>query len=195
MVGGLTTESNDACIRAAGPLAAVSDAGLLAATVGVADAFDVFYRRHHGPVLRYLARRTPDTATALDLAAEVFAAAYLGRERFDATKGPARAWLFGIAAHKIADAQRRGRRELSARRKLGIERHFFTDAALEEAEALIDATRLVDGLPILERDAVMERIVHDRAYSDIAADAEVSQATIRKRVSNGLAKLAHKGRA
>lgn len=135
------------------PLCVWSDAKLLAAgDVDVADAFDVFFRRHHPSVLKYLARRVSDTATALDLSAEVFAATYLGRSRFDPELGPARAWLFGIAARTVAAAERRGRRETAARRKLGIERMAFTDAALEEAEALIDATQIVDGLPDLERD-------------------------------------------
>lgn len=167
-----------------------SDAELLAAAVDVSEAFGVFYERHSSAVLKYLATRAPDTATALDLTAEVFAAAYLGRDRFRPELGPARGWLFGIAAHKLADARRSGRRELAARRKLGIARHGYTDAALEEAEAMIDATRLVDGLPPLERDAVMARVVHDRDYREIAADAKVSPARIRRRVSDGLAKLA-----
>jgi RNA polymerase sigma-70 factor (ECF subfamily) len=171
-----------------------SDAELLAATVDVADAFGVFYSRHSAPVLKYLASRAPDTATALDVMSEVFAAAYIGRDRFEPEQGPARSWLFGIAAHKLADARRSGRREMAARRKLGIARHGYTDAALEEAEAMIDATRLVDGLPPLERDAVLARVVHDRDYGAIAADAKVTPVAIRRRVSNGLAKLAQKAR-
>jgi RNA polymerase sigma factor (sigma-70 family) len=172
-----------------------SDAELLAADEGVAEAFDVFYRRHYRQVLKHLASRTRDTALALDLTAEVFAAAYLGRSRFRSSRGPARAWLFGIAANKLADARRRGSREAAARRKLGIERFSFTDRALEEAEAMIDATQLIDGLPARERDAVMQRVLHDRSYDEIAAEARVAPATIRKRVSDGLARLAQRGRA
>jgi RNA polymerase sigma factor (sigma-70 family) len=196
LLGGLKARTRGAPKRAGGsPLHERSDADLLAAAVGVADAFDVFYRRHYRPVLKHLANRTRDTATALDLTAEVFAAAYLGRSGFRPERGPARAWLFGIAANKLADARRRGSRELAARRKLGIERFSYTDAALEEAEAMIDATQLLDGLPVLERDAVIERVINDRSYGDIAADAQVAPATIRKRVSDGLARLAQRGRA
>ena len=165
------------------------DGVLLGATFGVGDAFDVFYRRHREAVFAYLARRTSDTQTALDLTAEVFAAAYLRRERYDAERGPARAWLFGIAANKAADAWRRGRRETAARRKLGIARREYTDSALEQAEGLINAETLLAGLPERERDAVWARVVEDRSYPDIAADANVSPATIRKRVSQGLAAL------
>ncbi len=197
MLGGVRPRANDVQAGpSASPVCSWSDAELLGAGDGVVgDAFDVFFRRHHPAVLRFLAGRASDTASALDLSAEVFAAAYLGRRRFDPELGPARAWLFGIAARTLAGAERRGRREMAARRKLGIERVSFTDAALEEAEALIDATRIVDGLPVVERDAVMARVIHDRDYTEIAAAANVTPATIRKRVSTGLAKLAQRARA
>jgi len=167
-----------------------SDAELLGTSAEIAEAFDIFYRRHYRQVLTYIASRVADTAWALDLTAEVFAAAYLGRLRFRAERGPARGWLFGIAANKIIDRRRQGRYEDAARRRLGIERRCYTDAALEEAEAMIDATQILDDLPVLERDAVLARVIHDRAYDEIAAEAEVAPATIRKRVSDGLARLA-----
>jgi len=196
LVEGVRAQSGGARTRACGDgWRERPDADLLAAREGVPEAFDVFYRRHYRQVLKHLAHRTGDTAMALDLTAEVFAAAYLGRLRFRPDAGSARAWLFGIAANKLVDARRRGSREAAARRKLGIERYHFTDAALEEAEAMIDATRMLDGLPARERDAVLQRVVHDRSYDDMAADAKVAPATIRKRVSDGLARLAQRGRA
>lgn len=45
---------------------------------------------------------------AADLTAKTFAAALVARRRHRASRGPARAWLYGIAAHKLADWQRRG---------------------------------------------------------------------------------------
>jgi RNA polymerase sigma factor (sigma-70 family) len=167
-----------------------SDAELLGASAELADAFDTFYRRHYRPVLKYIASRVGDTAAALDLTAEVFAAAYIGRSRFREGRGPARGWLFGIAANKITDLYRQKRREDAARRRLGMERRSYTDAALEEAEAMIGATQLLDDLPVLERDAVLARVIHDRAYDEIATEAQVAPATVRKRVSDGLARLA-----
>lgn len=167
-----------------------SDAELLGESAEIADAFDTFYRRHYRPVLKYIASRVTDTAAALDLTAEVFAAAYLGRSRFRPGRGPARGWLFGIAANKITDLHRQRSREDDARRRLGMERRAYSDAALEEAEAMICATQILDDLPVLERDAVLARVIHDRGYDEIAAEAHVAPATIRKRVSDGLARLA-----
>jgi RNA polymerase sigma factor (sigma-70 family) len=166
-----------------------SDAQLLGAREAVADAFDVFFRRHREAVLAYLAQRMPDVQAALDLTAETFAAAYLARDRYDATKGPARGWLFGIARHKAIDALRRHGTEMDARNRLGIERRSYTDGQLERAEAMIDTEAMLAGLAPHERDAVWARVVEDRDYGDIAADQKVSPATVRKRVSQGLAQL------
>ena len=46
--------------------------------------------------------------------AETFAAALLGASRFRRARGPALAWLFGIAQHKLTDSRRRGRVRASA---------------------------------------------------------------------------------
>jgi len=47
----------------------------------------------------------------------------------------------------------------------------------------------LDQLSAEERAAVVERVVLDRDYSQIAHDAHDSEAAIRKRVSRGLARL------
>lgn len=72
------------------------------------DRFAAFYRRHVRALLAYLARATRDPETAADLTAETFAAALVARRRDRPDRGPARAWLFGIAHNKLADWRRRG---------------------------------------------------------------------------------------
>jgi RNA polymerase sigma factor (sigma-70 family) len=159
---------------------------------GVAEAYAVFYRRHHGAVLAYLSSRVRDTQTVLDLASEVFAAAYVDRHGYEAARGSGRAWLFGIANHQVLNHRRRGESEWAARRRLGVPRIEYTDAALEQAEALIDASRAsyLEGLTDDERAAVVARVLEDQSYAAIADRANVSPAAARKRVSRGLAKLA-----
>src|SRR3954470_6162007 len=87
-----------------------------------AASFELFYVRHVDPVLGFFARRTLDAELAADLCAETFAAALASRRRFRPERGPAAPWLYGIAAKKLADAQRRGYAERRARRRLGLER-------------------------------------------------------------------------
>lgn len=172
-----------------------SDAELLAATATEPEAFGAFYRRHVRAVLSLLLARTHRPDLAADLCAETFAVALEQRERYDAGRGPARAWLFSLASSRMLDALRRGKVEDRARRRLGMPARELTDADLERVEELVDLERgldahtLVGDLPAEQRDAVLARVVEERSYTQIAADLEVSEAVVRQRVSRGLAVL------
>jgi RNA polymerase sigma-70 factor (ECF subfamily) len=168
-----------------------TDEELLAVVDGEPEAFAVFYGRHVRPLLAYLLRRTGDAELAADLCAETFAAALEGLHRFDARRGPAVAWLYGIARRLLGHAVRRGVVEDRARRRLGMAPLELTDAAIEqiEAEAGEVATAALDALPADQREAVQARIVDERDYGDIARSTRTSEAVVRKRVSRGLAGL------
>src|SRR5919202_7143264 len=103
-----------------------SDDVLLAARD--AASFECFYVRHVDALLGFFQRRTRNPEMAADLTAETFAAALAGRRRYRPEAGAASAWLYGIALKKLADAQRSGCAEQSARRRLGMERLGLTDA-------------------------------------------------------------------
>ena len=174
-----------------------SDDELLAATARDAEAFGIFYRRHGEAVFRYMLFRTRSADDAAELAAEVFAAALESSGRFRRMDTPARAWLFGIANHKLADSRRRGRIADQARLRLGVERLALDDAALERAEELADLalsgegiSSLVADLPDGERDAVLARVVAEQSYAQVAARLGISQPAARQRVRRGLARLA-----
>src|SRR3954463_12764798 len=97
-----------------------SDETLLAALDAEPEAFAEFYRRHVTALLAFFVRRTRDPELAADLCAETFAAALAGAHRFRPERGPAVAWLYGIARRLLAHARRRGAVEDRARRKLGM---------------------------------------------------------------------------
>jgi DNA-directed RNA polymerase specialized sigma24 family protein len=94
-----------------GVWARLSDEELLDASRREPAAFGVFYERHEERMLRYFVSRVGDAEVAADLTAETFAAALAGAHRFRARKGPAVAWLFGIARNTLAVSKRRGRVE------------------------------------------------------------------------------------
>jgi RNA polymerase sigma-70 factor (ECF subfamily) len=173
----------------------LGDAELLARTRRDPEAFGVFYERHVRMVTGFLVRATADTDRALDLTAEVFAAALAGARRFKSEGPPASAWLLGIARNKLAAARRGDGLEYAARRRLGIPRLDFDDVEIERVEEILDAegADLVSALmelPEAERNAIRARVLEGRSYSEIAASQRTSQAAIRQRVSRGLAKLA-----
>lgn len=159
---------------------------------GDPDAFVAFYRRHLAAVLGYFLRRTGDPELTADLTAEVFASALLGAERYRPGERPALAWLYGIAAHKLADSRRRGRVEDEARRRLAMEPLAIDDEDLARVAAMADvgtAEGAVQALPKSQRDAVLARVVEERSYAEIAEQMRCSELLVRQRVSRGLRAL------
>lgn len=156
-------------------------------------AFAVFYERHERAILAYFRRRATTPEAAADLAAETFAQALINRARYTPQPGGAAAgWLFGIAAHVLSHSVRRGRIEDRARQRIGLPALTLDDVQLAQIDEIADDSGLVAALDRLapdQREAVRARILDDRAYPDVAAQLNVSEAVARKRVSRGLAAL------
>jgi RNA polymerase sigma factor (sigma-70 family) len=167
-----------------------TDEGLLSARD--AASFERFYRHHVDAVLGFFARRTGDPELAADLCAETFAAALASRRRYRPELGNATGWLYGIATKKLADAQRRGYAERRARRRLGMERIDLSDDDLARIERLgesDDARVLMERLTPDQRAAIAAHVIEERPYGQIAAELDMSEAVVRKRVSRGLAAM------
>lgn len=77
-----------------------------AATTRVAG----WYEEHGGALYGYLRFHLRSADEAEELMAETFLRAVRAAERFEAARGPARAWLFRIAQNVLRDHRRRGRR-------------------------------------------------------------------------------------
>ena len=136
-----------------------SDAALLGSEC--ADDFGTFYDRHLRAVAAYVAGRVRQPDVRFDLVAETFAHALERRGQYDPARGPAIAWLLGIARNLIADASRRGQVEAASRLRLGMEPVELDDEQLtaiarhspEDLEAALAA------IPDLQRDAVIRHFV------------------------------------
>jgi RNA polymerase sigma factor (sigma-70 family) len=160
-------------------------------TTDDAEAFGLFYDRHVRTVLGYFARRTGDPEVAADLTAETFASALTARRRYRPGRAPASAWLFAIAARRLADYHRRGRVEARAQRALAIERGPLgaEDAGMIRMLGDDSAASMLSALPADQRIAVRWHVVDERDYGEIAADQQVSEQAVRQRVSRGLSAL------
>ncbi len=155
------------------------------------QAFAVFYDRHVRTLLGYFARRTGDPQVAADLAAETFASAIVAQERYVPTGAPALAWLYAIAARRLADYQRRGAVERRMQRMLAMERVPLSEENAEMIRLLADdaAVEMLAELPRDQREAVIAHVVDDRGYPELADTLQTSEAAVRQRVSRGLATL------
>ena len=161
------------------------------------DEFTAAYRAHSRSILIFLARRTYDPETALDLTAETFAQAYEGRRRFrGANEEDVAAWLFGIARHVLARYFRRGKAEQRALTRLGIEVPSLEPddlvrvvelAGLDELRGAV--ARELGTLSEEHREALRLRVVEELSYGDVARRLAITEAAARARVSRGLRKL------
>ena len=162
---------------------------------GDTEAFSRLYERYEPIVAGFLVRRT-DRELAADLTAETFAAAIIGARGFRDEGQPAIGWLLGIARNLLARTVERGEIERRAREKLGIERIEVMDESLERVEALLDANApdnpmlaALDALPPGPREAVRAHVLDEQPYDVLAGRLGVPEATVRQRVSRGLARM------
>ena len=155
------------------------------------DAFGLFYDRHVRSLLGYFARRTRDPEVAADLTAETFASALVARRRFKPGGAPAAAWLFAIAARRLADYQRRGRVEQRMRRSLEMERRAVSEADAEMIRLLGDdaAESMLAELPPDQRELITGHVIEERPYDELAGELHTSEAAVRQRVSRSLSSL------
>src|SRR2546423_4869774 len=159
-----------------------SDEQLLRAADRDPDGFGVFYGRHERVVLGFFVRTTGRGELAVDLAAETFARALESRAGFDPERGPARAWLLGIARHVLAASLARGRVEASARARLGMAALTLDERLVADVEATVVACSdeiaddLLAQLPDEQRAAIRARVLDDRSYREIARELACSEA-------------------
>ena len=176
-------------------LAGQEDRDLLeACRNGSSDAYDVFYRRHRGPILGYLARRTGSGELAADLMAETFAQALTGVAT-GSSPLPAvpAAWLFTIARNLLVDALRRGTVACDARRSLAFEPLVLDDDDLDRIDEIAEAAQhmehLAELVPAAELELLRARLVDEVSYAELATELRCSESVVRKRVSRAKARL------
>ena len=155
------------------------------------EAFGLFYDRHVKMLLGYFARRTFEPEDAADLTAETFASALVAKRKFRPGGPPATAWLFAIAARRLADYQRKGYVERRMRRSLEMERRPVSEADREMIRVLGDdaARSVLAELPPDQRRLVAAHVIDERPYGELAGELHTSEAAVRQRMSRGLATL------
>jgi len=107
------------------------------------------------------------------------------------TGAPALAWLYAIAARRLADYHRRGAVERRMQRAVAMERVPLSedDAAMIRLLADDAAVGMLAELPRDQREAIAAHVVDERDYPELAEALGTSEAAVRQRVSRGLATL------
>ncbi len=159
--------------------------------------FSTLYAQHAAELLGFFARRTYDPDAAVDLVADTFAVAFKDRRQFRGeTPADARAWLYGVARHRLAMFFRRGAVERRALRRIGVERRALTVTEYDRIEELATSedlrTHLTAALAQLDdgqRDLLRLRVVEGRPYAEVATALGIGEQAARARVSRTLRAL------
>jgi RNA polymerase sigma factor (sigma-70 family) len=162
------------------------------------EAFVGFYDWHAQRLLAYFARRVYDADVALELTAESFAQAYIGRRRFrGSTDGAAAAWLYTIARRQLSRYFRTATVRRKALERLGLEAPLVDGAQRARIDELagLDDLRVSVRIELArlsgpQRDALELRVVDELTYAEVARRLGVSEQAARARVSRGLRALA-----
>lgn len=170
-----------------------TDSALIAASWADPHHFDPVFRRHFGAVYAFTVKAV-GPSDGPDLAAEVFVRAFDVRRRFDLAYASARPWLFGIAANLIAGHFRSRAREHRALERLdrSSRADTFESEALDRVQASSISADLRRALALLrkeEAEVVCLFALADFSYKEIASALNISEGTVRSRLSRARVKL------
>ena len=145
-------------------------------------------RRHYRDVYRYVRRRSRTDADAEDVTQEVFADAAAALERFRPGSPPILAWLYTVAQRRLADSARR-----SARRREAADERLLELVVAPAPEYGGDIAGTIERglreLPLLQRQAVVMKLVTGMSFAEIAAATRSSEGACRMRFLRGLEQL------
>ncbi|MCV7217179.1 sigma-70 family RNA polymerase sigma factor [Mycobacterium crocinum] len=172
------------------------DAAVAEAVAGSRDALREVVETIRPIVVRYVRARLGSTErvglSADDVAQEVCLAAIQALPRYQDQGRPFLAFVYGIAAHKVADAHRAAARNRSDPTDVVPER-FSLDAGPEQMAMQSDSaarmTKLLEILPEKQREILMLRIVVGLSAEETADAVGSTPGAVRVAQHRALAKL------
>ena len=168
---------------------------------GDATAFEALYRRHRGPVYRYILRQCSNAGIAEELFQDVWLRVVNARVGYEVT-ARFTTWLYRIAHNRLMDFFRANSRaklesydeltDIDATRNEVLE--MESDA--EPAEITVDRKRVaarlivaIDQLPAAQREAFLLREEGELSLEEIAAATGVNTETAKSRLRYATIKL------
>jgi RNA polymerase sigma-70 factor (ECF subfamily) len=161
---------------------------LNAVLAGSTEAFAAFYRQRQGAIFRFAFQMTGSVEVAEDVTQETFLALLSAAKRYDASRGPISAFLYGIARNQVF-------------RRIGGRKHEPLEEQAGGADVLDDLTRretvdrvrrAVLSLPPAYREVVVLCDLGEASYEEAAAALDCPIGTVRSRLNRARAILAQK---
>jgi len=157
--------------------------------------FENAYRANVAAITAYFGRRCREPQEVADLVSETFVEAVGSFAGFDARRGTARAWLFGIARHVYACHCARAVNGRDANTRLAGQRRLEDDeieALAEKIDAQRAGRRLMErcrSLPPVERGAIELVDLAGLQPKEAAAALGVSPSALRVRLFRARTRL------
>ncbi|MYY05990.1 MULTISPECIES: sigma-70 family RNA polymerase sigma factor [unclassified Streptomyces] len=168
------------------------DEDLLARSAREPTAFEPLVARHSQALHGYLVRRAP--AAADDLLSEVWLQAYAHRKTFDAERGSARGWLFGVAGnvlsrHRQAVARAAAREQRQHPDATTADPWQAVDQRLDAASVGPELREKLAELPENERELLLLVAWEQLTPAEAAAAVGVPAGTARSRLHRARTRL------
>ena len=168
---------------------------MLAYGGGDAGAFEALYRRHRGPLYRFLLRQVNDAATAEELFQDVWMRVIDSRERYQ-PRAKFSSWVYAIAHNRLMDFYRASGKARFLDGEEAAETLDELPASDPPPEALIDRKRAAERLlaalaqlPEPQREAFLLQQEGDLSVEEIGDATGVSRETAKSRLRYAIAKL------
>ena len=164
---------------------------------GDEDAFTQLYRRNQAQIYRFALRMTGHAWAAEEIVQDVFMTLVREPKKFDPTRGPLGAFLYGIARNRVMKHLERQPREFSLEQKNADGETKLIEAADERTPAhwaelreRRDCVRsAVLSLPPEFRETVVLCELEEMSYEEAARVLECPVGTVRSRLHRGRALL------
>jgi RNA polymerase sigma-70 factor (ECF subfamily) len=160
---------------------------------GVNEDFVQLVAQHHREIYLYIWRLTHGSSETDDLCQDTFLRAYKGYSKLSEDANT-RAWLFKIATNRC----RNHFRQLRRHQEVGLYEvlsHTNGSSHGDPAQILLSqATErhilaIIDGLPLKQKAALIQRKLHGLPYDSIAATLQCSSEAARAHVFQALKKM------
>jgi len=158
---------------------------------GDRDAIATLYQQHVQAIFRYICYRVPDHAAADDLTAEVFLRMVEGLPQYQANGAPFEAWLYRIAAARVADFYRaQHRHPEEALSDSEPDRTVSPESGLQDAEEQDELRAALRQLSAEQQDILLLRFVERKSHTEVAAILGKSVTAIKSAQHRALSRLA-----
>jgi RNA polymerase sigma-70 factor, ECF subfamily len=156
---------------------------------GDTEAITALYQQYAPVIYRYIAYRTPTTTDAEDLTAEVFLKMVEGLPAYRLRGVPFEAWLYRIAAARIADFYRR-KKPISELSESLTDSKPLPEDALQNAQELDNLRGVLRQFSEDEQNILILRFVERKSHKDVAEIMGKSITAVKSAQHRALIQLA-----